>query len=95
MTDQPTTFQVRRRNFGHWDIVTSDSGRLFALRGGPSRWYVRDERGRRDDGGYEPRPAIHFKDQAAAFAWIIAEMTWEPLRVEGQPEGHVMEAWNV
>lgn len=90
MTNVLTSFSVVRRNFGHWDIVTSDLGRRFALRGGPSKWYVRDERIEL------PKRSVHyFRDQAAAFAWIMAEMTWEPLRVEGQPEGHVMEAWNV
>lgn len=86
----PTSFSVVRRNFGHWDIVTGDHGRLFRVRGAPGHWKVFDERQDRTE-----RPVRAFKDQAAAFAWIIAEMTWEPLRVDGQPEGHVMEAWNI
>lgn len=89
MSDAPKGFSVIRRNYGHWDIVRSNEGRLFRLRGGPGRWMVIDER--------QPasfRSVPEFKEQSAAMAFICAELMHELLTVEGQSP-HVMEAWNV
>lgn len=36
-------FKVFRRNYGHWDIW-NDKGRIFAVRGGPGEFFIRDER---------------------------------------------------
>ena len=85
---EPKGFSVIRRNYGHWDIVRSDVGRLFRLRGGPGDWDVIDERVRGTS------KSMNFKDQSAAMAWICSELMHELLTVEGQ-KPHVMESWNV
>ncbi|OAN76669.1 hypothetical protein A8B82_14820 [Sulfitobacter sp. EhC04] len=83
----PTSFRVSRRNFGHWDIITNE-GRAFRIRGGPGSWRVIDER-------TLPGPDdLKFKEQAAAMAYICAELMHELLTVDGQ-QPHVMEAWNI
>ena len=83
-------FSIYRRNFGHWDISARDAGRLFRLRGGPSRWDVIDER----NGKGQNSTLIPFKDQSAAMAYICAELMFEPLSVEGM-ETHEMASWNI
>jgi len=86
----PENFSVIRRNFGHWDIVQNEKGRVFRLRGGPSQWDVIDERvGKGQNSSMQA-----FKDQSAAMAYICAELMHELLTVEGQ-EPHVMESWNI
>lgn len=80
-------FSVVRRNYGHWDVVSREHGRLFRLRGGPGEWKVFDERPSRIE---IPR----FKDQSAAMAFICSELMQELLTVEGQ-NPYVMESWNV
>lgn len=92
-TPTPKGFSVVRRNYGHWDIVRREEGRLFRLRGGPGAWHIFDER-READPGNRPVGAVIFKDQSAAMAWICAELMHELLTVEGQAP-HVMEGWNV
>lgn len=85
-------FSVIRRNYGHWDIG-SGGKRLFRLRGGPGEWRVLDERA--ETRPYErPVNEVPFRDQAAAMAWICAELMHELLTVEGQ-QPYVMESWNV
>lgn len=84
----PQGFSVIRRNFGHWDIVRREDGRLFRLRGGPGEWRVFDERKNR----LENIPT--FKEQSAAMAFICAELMHELLTVEGQ-KPYAMESWNV
>ena len=85
-------FSVMRRNYGHWDI-SSGGRRLFRLRGGPGEWCVLDERPETRSSD-RPINAVQFRDQAAAMAWICAELMHELLTVEGQ-KPYVMESWNV
>jgi len=80
-------FSVVRRNFGHWDIVSREHGRLFRLRGGPGEWCAMDERAK-------PYPVTVFKDQSTAMAFICSELMHELLTVDGQ-QPYVMESWNV
>lgn len=87
----PTSFTVTRRNYGHWDISTHGKGRVFRLRGGPSRWDVIDERKGKGQNSTMPPP---FKEQSAAMAYICAELMHELLTVEGQ-EPYEMESWNI
>jgi len=83
----PSGFSVRRRNFGHWDIITAE-GRAFRIRGGPGDWHVIDER-------TLPGPdRLTFKDQGAAMAYICAEMMHELLATESQKVQRI-EDWNV
>lgn len=84
-------FSVIRRNYGHWDIVSKEYGRLFRLRGGPGEWDVIDER---QGKGQNSTLLPPFRDQSAAMAYICSELMHELLTVEGQAP-HVMESWNV
>lgn len=83
-------FSVVRRNYGHWDIVSREHGRLFRLRGGPGQWDVIDER----VGKGQNSTMQAFKEQSAAMSYICAELMHELLTVDGQ-EPYVMESWNV
>lgn len=89
-TNEPKSFAVVRRNFGHWDIVRHSEGRLFRLRGGPGRWWVSDERPE----SVRVKEITPFKEQSAAMAWICAELMHELLIAEGQ-DFEVIEKWNV
>lgn len=88
MPPVPEDFSVFRQNNGHWDVVNSNEGRLFRLRGGPGEWRVFDER----KNCLENIPA--FKEQSAAMAFICTELMHELLMIEGQ-KPYVMESWNV
>jgi len=88
MADKCTShFSFNRRNPGHWDVCTS-ARRVFALRGGPGRYIVRDER--------EDRHTIPFeaKTIGACFQYIMEELTYELIIAEGQ-DFTVIEGWNV
>ena len=88
-------FSVRRRNYGHWDIW-NDNERIFAVRGGPGKYFLRDERSMRDtpkeSGDSKEWP--HFKTLGMLMAYVCEELMYEHLTVEGK-EPHVIEAWNV
>lgn len=84
---EPQGFSVIRRNYGHWDFVRREQGRLFRLRGGPGEWHAMDQRAK-------PYPTTTFKEQSAAVAFICSELMHELLTVDGQTP-YVMESWNV
>lgn len=88
-------FQFRRRNFGHWDVWDKDR-RIFAIRGGPGRYYIRD--GRRDENGnWRCGPGTTYfkaKSLGLCFQHICEELTFELIIAEGQ-DFEVIEAWNV
>jgi hypothetical protein len=90
MKDLPG-FSVNYRNPGHWDIGSRQHGRSFAIRGGPGRVVVRDERLRPDQG----RPdSLVFKTVQAAMIYITDILMFELIVVEGQ-EPEVIKSWNI
>lgn len=74
----PESFNVIRRNLGHWDICNKE-GRVFRIRGGPSQWDVIDER----IGKGQNSTMKSFKEQSAAMSYICSELMFELLTVEG------------
>lgn len=85
---EPSSFQVIRRNYGHWDIVSGGS-RVFAIRGGPGAYFVRDERHES-----ERKNTPNFATVQACMSYICDILMWELLIADGQ-QPHVIEAWNV
>jgi len=85
-------FRVFRRNYGHWDIW-NENGRIFAVRGGPGDYWLRDERDMRQDSG-KSENWPHFKTLGMLMAYVCEEFMYEHLTVEGK-EPHAIEAWNV
>ena len=81
-------FSVIYRNYGHWDIATAGY-RAFCIRGGPGRYYVRDERR-----GGERRETKNFKTVMACMAYICDELMFELIVAEGQ-EPQTIQRWNV
>lgn len=86
MSDTPKSFQVVRRNVGHWDIVT-EQGRAFRIRGGPGKYLAMDERER-------PYPVTEFKTLSATMTFICDQMMYELIVAEGQTPTTI-EAWNI
>jgi hypothetical protein len=87
-------FQVIRREFGHWDIW-DDNGRIFAIRGGPGGYYLRDERNIRMEQKTGPaRQWPTFKTLGLLMAYVCEELMYENLSVDGL-EPHAIERWNV
>lgn len=80
-------FSVVRRNYGHWDIVDRERGRLFRIRGGPGKYLAMDERER-------PYPVTEFKTISTCMAWICDQLMFELIVAEGQ-KPRVIESWNV
>jgi len=83
-------FSVTKRNAGHWDFTARDEGRLFRLRGGPGDWRVFDER---KIPAASP-PQTSYREQGQAVAYIMAELMYELLAVDGASP-RIMESWNV
>ena len=83
------SFSVIHRNPGHWDIYTSEEGRLFAIRGGPGKYYIRDEREMKNSNGNK-----EFKTVESCFNYIINELTFELIIAEGQTPT-IIKSWNV
>jgi len=81
-------FTVIWRNPGHWDIGTL-KGRAFAIRGGPGKYYIRDERP--DKNRSEMR---EFKTVEACMAYICDELMFEHIVAKGQ-KPITIESWNV
>lgn len=79
-------FEFVHRNTGHWDVV-SNEGRLFRLRGGPSKFSVSDER-------VIGKGWVHFKTQTAAVSYICDELMFELIATESQ-EVKRIEDWNI
>lgn len=80
-------FSVVRRNYGHWDIVNEERGRLFRIRGGPGKYLAMDERER-------PYRTTQFKTVGACMSFICDELMYELIVAEGQ-EPQMIERWNV
>ena len=83
-----TNFQVVRRNYGHWDIYELGGSRMFKVRGGPSKYWVSDER---DDANIK---LVYFKTVGACMSYICDELMFELIIAEGQ-DFDVIESWNV
>jgi hypothetical protein len=86
---EPTSFSVNRRNYGHWDICTRE-GRAFAIRGGPGRYYLRDER----KDSVRLIDIQPFKTLGACMTFACDILMYELLVVEGQSPQEI-ESWNV
>jgi len=83
-----SNFSVNRRNHGHWDIW-NDKRRIFSIRGGPSNYFIRDER---ED---KPQRELQgFKTVNACMACICDELMYELIVADGQ-EPAIIESWNV
>ena len=83
-----SAFEVFRRNTGHWDIWDA-KGRIFAIRGGPGKYYVRDSRP--ED---QRKPEFCAKTVGMCMAYICEELMFEII-VAGRQEFSVIEPWNV
>lgn len=84
-------FRVYKRNPGHWDISIQDYGRIFRIRGAPSKYIVYDER----EGELNlHNNAIEFKTVSACMTYICDELMFELVMAEGQ-EPKIIEAWNL
>lgn len=81
-------FDVRRRNFGHWDIWDAH-GRIFAIRGGPGRYYVRDSRSEE-----KRKETFYAKTVGMCMGYICEELMFEVLVAGGQ-EIRTIEPWNI
>jgi len=82
-------FSVIHRNYGHWDIVKSDEGRVFRVRGGPGKYVVIDERN-----SLERAENITLKTVSACMTYICDELMFELITVKGQVS-HEIEGWNI
>ena len=83
-------FSVVYRNYGHWDIYITDEGRGFCIRGGPGKYYVRDER----PTSAPDYPSKSFKTVQACMSYVCDELMFELIVADGQ-EPQVIESWNV
>ena len=70
-------FSVIHINYGHWDIINKQQGRLFRIRGGPGKYLAMDERKR-------PYPVTEFKTIGACMAFITDELMYELIIADGQ-----------
>ena len=70
------SFSVVYRNYGHWDFVNQDHGRLFRLRGSGDEWLAMDERER-------PYPVTKFRTFSLALAFICETLMFEHLVPDG------------
>lgn len=84
-----TNFRVINRNYGHWDICGSE-GRLFAIRGGPGKYFIRDER----EGGGANSAIKYFSTVLACMTYICDILMFELVIVEGQ-KPNIIESWNI
>lgn len=83
------SFEVRYRNYGHWDILCTEQGReyrKFRIRGGPGKYWV-------DHWGSQ-EPFKYFKTVSACMAYVCDELMFELIVAEGQ-EPTMIERWNV
>jgi len=79
-------FSVVYRNYGHWDICSTEA-RLFRIRGGPGNYHVLDERRRNV-------AMKDFKTVQACMGYICDELMFELIVVDGQcPQ--IIESWNI
>ena len=89
---EASNIHIYRRNPGHWDICVNERGRVFAIRGGPGDYYVRDER--RGEKATNAAFAYKFASLPMAVAWAVDILMYELIVAEGQ-EPTKIEAWNV
>lgn len=82
------SFNVTYRNYGHWDISTRERGRVFAIRGGPGSYYIRDSR------TSEHKTIDGFKTVQACMAYISDTLMFELIAAEGQEVTRI-EDWNI
>ena len=80
-------FSVSRRNCGHWDIY-DEQKRLFCIRGGPGKYYVRD------DCEIPCPPTIEFQTVGGCMQYITDKLMYELIIAEGQ-EPNIIESWNI
>jgi hypothetical protein len=90
MAYTPYSFSVINRYYGHWDIIV-DNNRWFRIRGGPSKYYVIDERPGEPN---KPFPKKEFKTVSACMAYICDELMFELIVVDGQ-KPQIIESWNI
>jgi hypothetical protein len=83
-------FTIHRRNYGHWDVATSDKGRIFRIRGGPGKYVIVDERSLPETSNTSWPP---FKTLSTLMAALTDELMFEHLSVEGR-EPHEIESWD-
>jgi hypothetical protein len=83
-------FDVYRRNYGHWDI-SNKQGRIFCIRGGPGKYYIRDER---EGEGTNSSNIKYFSTVTACMTYICDILMFELIIVEGQTP-QVIESWNL
>lgn len=75
-------FTVIKRNYGHWDIVNSEEGRLFRIRGMPGSFQAMDER-------ECPYPITKgFKTVATCMAFIADELMFEEITADADRCGN-------
>jgi hypothetical protein len=86
-------FSITRRNYGHWDIEIGN-GRLYAIRGGPGKYYIRDERKINGFDESEEEELPYFKTVSACMSYICDKLMYELIVVEGQ-EVHTIDSWNI
>lgn len=83
------SFSVIKRNYGHWDIVIPNDGRIFRVRGGPGKYLVLDERPQ-----HIRKQTQEFKTVSACMAYICDLLMFELIVAEGQEPINI-ESWNV
>jgi len=89
MINKPISFSVQYRNPGHWDIIIKDYGRIFRIRGAPSKYCVIDERERSIK-----KEIQRFKTVQACMSYICDELMFELIVTVGQ-EHIIIESWNL
>ena len=67
-------FKVFNRDTGYWDIW-NDKGRIFAIRGEPGRYIIRDTK--ENPGGPGIKSLHGFKTVDACMAYICSDLMWE------------------
>ena len=84
----PNNFNVIRRNFGHWDIY-SQGKRMFCIRGGPSAYWIRDERM-----NVGKILNVNYKTVQSCMSVICDELMFELIIAKGQ-ELTEIQSWNI
>lgn len=85
-------FDVRRRNYGHWDVwawKSPDEGeRIYRIRGGPGAYVVIGDHSRRHESIKE------FKTVQACMSYICDDLMFELIVAENQDFAFI-ESWNI
>lgn len=64
------SFNIHRRNPGHWDVYQTRGARLFRIRGEPGEFLAMDERA-------APYPVTEFKTLTACMSFITDQLMYE------------------